>query len=179
MFEMRFIYNDSFSFCYYKSDYDSKLEKTNIFSKKLIHHALFTDKKKMISYHEVNFGGQKGYFVDTISTSVWRLYPGTKNIMGYVCKGALNVSPNNDSTLVWYNEGLGNGIGHITLTLHLKFNLGTPLEIFEKKNNIHLVAIRIDKGEYEFNLPKGDIFIGKETNNKAKKGYLFKRKVTN
>ena len=134
MFQMRYIYNDSFSFCYYKSDNNFKLEKTKIFSKKLIHHALFTDKKNMVSYNESNYDGRIGYYVDTISLSEWKPYQGTIKIIGYECKGALNVTSKNDSTLVWYNEGLGNGIGLMTLTGTLNFNLGTPLEIFDQKN---------------------------------------------
>ena len=153
MFQMRYVYNDSFSFCYYKSDYDSNLEKTNVFSKKLIHHALFTDKKSMICYNEVNYDGRKGYFVNIFTILEWKPYAGAKKILGYDCKGALNVSSNNDSTLVWYNDSLGNGIGLMTLN----FSLGTPLEIFDQKNDIHFIATKIDKGDYEFNLPKGEI----------------------
>ena len=169
IFEMRYVYNDTFSFCYFKHSSNNKLKKAKIFSKKLIHHAQFTDKKNMITYDIVNNDGKKGYFVDTISLSEWKAVMGTKIILGIECKGALKVSSENDSTLVWYNASLGDGLG----VFHSNVNFGTPLEIFDQKNNSHFVAIKIEKGDFKFNLPKGEILLRSSFKNDLKsKGEL-------
>ena len=67
----------------------------------------------------------------------------------------------------------------MTLTYTLNFKLGTPLEIFDQKDNVHSIASKIEAGEFIFNLPKGKILDRSEFKHENKKGNLFIRKATN
>ena len=148
----RFIFNDSFAFCYHTIEGEDTLYETKIFSKNIKHHAYFTDKIKMIRFAEVNFK-TLGYNVDTVKIDEWKPISRTKRILGYVCKGVKNVSTKSGTTIIWYTTELGNGIGFT----NLNFNLGIPLKVTLKKYNCHFKATIIEKGEYKFNLPKGEI----------------------
>ena len=151
--KMRFIYNDSFAFCYYKSSIDV-LKNEKVFSNKLVHHAIFTNKITSITYDEVDFAGKKGLVIKENSNFNWQTLPGTKKILGFECKCAFCISQKNDSTIIWYKEGIRNGLGF----LYYNFNLGTPLEIFEYEYKYHYKATKIENGKYYFNLPKEKIF---------------------
>ncbi|MFC4261304.1 hypothetical protein ACFOWM_00310 [Ferruginibacter yonginensis] len=150
--KFKFVYNDSFAFQYYYQGNDP-LKKQHLYSKKLIHHSIFINRTSFLTYNEVD-ANIKLLIVDTIKPSTWMPTTTTKNILGYTCKGALQVSPTNDSTLIWYTDALGTGVGF--LCLH--FNLGQPLEVYDQRTNRYFLATTIEKGNYQFNLPKAPIY---------------------
>ncbi|MFC4261303.1 hypothetical protein ACFOWM_00305 [Ferruginibacter yonginensis] len=152
---VKFVYNDSFSFLYYYNLNNDYLKDSTLYSSKLIHHAVFTNKHKMKIYYESTTIGLPIIISDTIIPSAWKKINGTRNILGYECFG---VKSKNKNIEIWYAEKLGNGVGF----MFKNYNLGQPMEMFDYKNGIHYIATKIERGVFGFKLPEEKIVTTKQ-----------------
>lgn len=148
----RFIFNDSFSYYYFKSEIDS-LQFETVFSESVIHHSAFCDKKLNLEYVGVNYPAGNIYLIkQNIKKLNWQLYAETKVILGHICFKAVTKIYSRKIT-VWYTKDLGVGNG-------LPYYAGLPgtiLKIDDKSRNQRFDAVKITKGNYQFFLPEARI----------------------
>ena len=148
----RFIFDDSFSYHYFKKENDS-LQFETVFSKSIQHHSTFCNKKLNLLYNGVNVSDKNNYLITEKIIKLDRiLYPDTKVILGYTCFKAVT-KINSHKITVWYCNDLGDGVG-------LPFYAGLPgtiLQIDDKNRKQSFIALNILKGNYRFSLPLANI----------------------
>ncbi len=158
----RLISNDSFAFFYYREEIDT-LKEATVFSKKIIHHAAFTDKFSNLIYDQVNYPPGNQYIIkDSIENFEWLPQKGTKIILGYTCYAVKN-----KRVLVWYTKAFGEGKGFL-----LYGGLpGLPMQIKDKSRKRTTTATAINKGNYKLVLPQASIISREEHREILKKRF--------
>jgi GLPGLI family protein len=139
----RLVYNDSISFYYMlpRGTKKDKLEKKPVIGDKLVHHGLIFNSKTKEAFNEIAWPADNNFLAKSYPKQFnWIFSNDTKTILGHTCKLAYSVGAINDTTLAWYSDELGKGLGPADF-------LGLPgvaLEVFDQQNSSHYVAEKIE-----------------------------------
>ncbi|MEQ1678465.1 MAG: GLPGLI family protein [Chitinophagaceae bacterium] len=163
----RLIFADTLSLYYRIPDGKDPFKKSKAAGDKIYHHSLLYNFNTSQYYSGVAWpvGKQKYLIKDSLKNETWDFSGDSKDIMGFRCRSALYVSPNKDSTLVWFTDSIPKPAGP---SVYVGFP-GLVLEVYDQSRRLHLVAIKIEKGEFYITMPKEGIIISPEEFRKLKR----------
>lgn len=139
----RLVYNDSLSFYYMlpNGTKKDKFKKAAVIGDQLIHHGFIYNVNTKEAFNEIAWPAGNNFLAKCYPKQFnWVYSNNTKTILGHTCKLAYSVSAINDTTMVWYSEVLGKGMGPADI-------IGLPgiaLEVFDQQNSSHYVAQKIE-----------------------------------
>ena len=147
----RLIIDDSLSFWYRLQNGYDPLRKKKILGEQLKHHAIFYNFNSNKYHSVVAWPTKKNAFLieDSIKVENWIFLQDEKEILGYKCRPALRVGENNDTTLVWFSDSIPLSTGPF---IYIGFP-GLVLEIFDQLRGWHILATKIQKGDFKVMMP--------------------------
>lgn len=155
------LFNDTLSF-YNLTNNEREYQKSKVYGKKLAHHSMMYNLNKKLLVNVVNFKGK--FLVKDESAQTWTMLRETKYILGYKCNTAFAVNEKNDTTKAWYSTELAKPFGpsrYIGLP-------GVILEVQDQRFNSHILAVKVDTGNFKIVFPNERIVTRAEFNRKKR-----------
>ena len=145
----RLVVNDSFAFWYLLTHKNAK--KNGVYGNKALHHSIFYDRKDGMRYEVSAWPKNQPVLLikDTLRTTSWVTGSEKRNILGFECTRAWRVTGINDTVVAYFTYEIPVPVGP-----NAYYGLpGLPLEVYDLRKHKHVVATKIERGDYRIALP--------------------------
>ena len=155
------LFNDTLSFYKFVGD-EQEYKGSKTFGKKPAHHSIMYNLNRKLLVDVVNYQGK--FLIKDESIQSWTFLNETKYILGYKCKTAIVVNEKSDTTKAWYAPELSRPFGPS------KFRdlPGVILELQDQRFNQHILAVKVDTGNFKLGFPNEKIVTRTEFNRKKR-----------
>lgn len=139
----RLVFNDTLSFFYLFGQGPDPLKKKSRFGDPLVHHGTYYRKNSPVIWFGSSLNRKDRFLLeDSLIVPVFDTVAETRQILGFTCYPALQVTPQNDSILVWYTPEIPVPYGPMA---YVGFP-GLVLEVINQRYGTHIRAERMQEG---------------------------------